>query len=1615
MGGIFGGGGGSQSETPKALNGIQTLQSSYGNCIPLVYGRTRIPGTMIWYTNFTATAHTSGGGGGKGGGGGTGSTSYTYSASVIIMLAEGQITNVNNTFADKAIHGPGYSGGSTPWVGSGNALTDFGFTLFTGAVSQAAWTGWPSNTPTAQRLGYSTTAYVTANNFSLGSGAQMPNMTFEVNGLLAGLGTPYVNSSGDVDPASVAYDYCSDGTHGCGFGPYYDQTRNNGITGSLVCSITTGTNQLTIVSGTYTVQTMPIGTALVNATAFPSGATITAFNPYTGVATMSVNASATVTNGTFTYQPHTWQAYCMSYGFYLSPSETTQRAAQDFLTELLTITNSDSIWSNGKQVIIPLDDSTVSGNGYTHIPNNGAGGVFTTPVYSFTDDDYIDQNGEDPVVVTRKGVSDTYNKVNVEFLDRSNQYNTSIAQASDATDIAVNGERVMQTVQLHSITDPTVARLVAQLILQRQLYYKNSYRFQVRADYCLLEPMDVIALNDSGLGLNNTLVRIDTIEEDGDGLLTIEAIELPFGPGLTPQYNYQAGARGFYLANTSPGAVQTPVIVAAPPQLVQSSMGYEIYIAANGPSGSTVWGGCNVWMSYDNVNYVQVGVINGGARMGTVTGATMPAYTTNPVDTTSFLQVTLNDTNKTLAAANSQSDADQARTLIYVNGEWMAYQYCTLVSTGVYGFSSTGASGGTVYLQRALYGSPNSSHAVGTPFVRMDGSIFRMPIDPGTVGQTLYFKLQSFNIYGQGINALSSETAYSFVVSQQTGGTANQVATLLPRASCSYVGGTLFKNASGTAAWDSDVYTQESYSNGSIASWKINNATDQLVVGLSLTPSSSGSSYTAVTYGIYHNAGTLYVVESGAISSASFGTYAAKDSFAVQHDGKFVRYAKNGVVFRSVVSSSQTLSAQCCIYTPNGSVSNFQFVQTQPAVNAVLGNFLDTRVWRVGTSGSQGNFIDQIGGGTPTTASSIVLSANTAAAPLGPYGTSEVLWSPNAWGNTGSNGGFRNGVGGATGNDLQGLDPSKTYRYTVWFQWTGTTPTGALLYFGCDEGGATYNLAGTVNNNPYFVSGAALSSLTAGRWYLLVGYLHGNGYTGGNITGTNVAGIYDSTTNLNVYTGTDYMLAPGATAQTFRVFVNAASGTTQDAFFCRPRFEMVNGTEPSIQSMLVPANLDQLPNGTTYGKVNNTALTSGNIDPSKSGFLTNGSVPPSVPAGTFSYTASPTQVTLICGCSSFRATISSTTMTVSSAVTFTGGVSTSTNLLTVTAVTAGTFAVGAVLYNNAAANVGVITSFGSGTTGTTGTYNVSGAVTVGAGSSMVAEYGFLSVGQLITGTGVTANTHIIDIGTGGAGLPNAGTYTLDQSSAVSTITTMSAQTQIYRADGTVVTFTTGNTTITGLVSNNTYRVYPYTADSGGTTATVSWVTSTTAATGTPQSAFYTNNSYAASQMYSRGNLPLGSFQITTPATGSGGGGGGGGGCLHPSTQVEIAMPYDAGATDCKAARDLQPGDLLFTPSGPRPITRIERRPCSRWFGISVDNKFSMCIVTHDHKFFRATGEMVLADALRLGDLLRTDSDHAQVTKLHLFSDRASVVSIELDDPHLYYLGTQRLLCHNPKP
>ncbi|MFV4649152.1 phage tail protein, partial [Mycobacterium tuberculosis] len=136
--------------------------------------------------------------------------------------------------------------------------------------------------------------------------------------------------------------------------------------------------------------------------------------------------------------------YCLASGLLLSPFLDAQRQASDFLMEILTASNADCVESEGVLKVIPLGDTAITANGVTYTPN-------LTPAYDLTWDQIVSGKGDDPIKWDFKRPSTAYNYVQVECLDRTQQYATDVVPAYDQANIDQYGMRKADPVSLHCI------------------------------------------------------------------------------------------------------------------------------------------------------------------------------------------------------------------------------------------------------------------------------------------------------------------------------------------------------------------------------------------------------------------------------------------------------------------------------------------------------------------------------------------------------------------------------------------------------------------------------------------------------------------------------------------------------------------------------------------------------------------------------------------------------------------------------------------------------------------------------------------------------------------------------------------------------------------------------------------------------------------------------------------------------------------------------------------------------------------------------------------------------------------------------------------------------------
>lgn len=645
--------------------------------VPIVWGQNKISVNVLWYTNFQAVPGGSGKGiGGKGGLVGDGNSAgadYTYTADIILGLCEGPIDGIGLIWKDLSIYAP----------------LELGLGTEFGTTPQAVWSYlaeiYPDNA-----LAYQGTAYFWGEGYDLGDSASIGNHNVEILGVLSGSGVNGI----DADPAFVIQDFLTNAQYGCGFSPASIDsgsllTNNDSL--RAYCWAMGYAFSPALVSQEQASSILARWLRLFNCAAVWSGGLLK-FIPYGDTA---------ISQGTAT----TYQTQLSIPTPIPASSGVTLPAYVEVASSTAFVSDGGVVYASSNVAFAFIGAAIPSAAGEYGMVTPGtyifgpadqgkpvvvtytaqAAGNFApnlTPVYELTDDNFVDEKGnKDPVQVERVDVFSLPTIQRIEVCSRDNQYSATPVEARDQSQIEIFGPRVGSTIQAHEICDEnTMGPLIAQTILQRELYVRTKFTFKLSWEYCLLDPMDIVTITDENLGLDNYSVRVIQIEEDDKGLLAFACEELVAGVS-NPAFYASAAAGGYQPNQGVPAvAINTPLIVQPPLGLTGGVA--QVWVGASGINGGggTQWGGANVYVSIDNVTYSQVAVLVGPMRQGFLTDSIPAAGGWDSVDT---LSVDLSESGGTLTGT-SQAAAQQGATLSLVDQEFLAYETATLVSGNAY-------------------------------------------------------------------------------------------------------------------------------------------------------------------------------------------------------------------------------------------------------------------------------------------------------------------------------------------------------------------------------------------------------------------------------------------------------------------------------------------------------------------------------------------------------------------------------------------------------------------------------------------------------------------------------------------------------------------------------------------------------------------------------------------------------------------------------------------------------------------------------------------------------------------------------------------------------------------
>ena len=486
-------------------------------------------------------------------------------------------------------------------------------------------------------------------------------------------------------------------------------------------------------------------------------------------------------------------AYWASNNYFVSIYLNTQDSVSDALRNVIDVGNVAPVWSAGLLKLVPYGDTTTVGNGYTYTPP-------TTPVFVLTWDDLLPPSphktgepiSEDPVQWNQRAPQDCLNYMQAEWTNRENDYNNELTPAQNDAFISTYGFRPEAPQTWDFITTQNAATWALNLRLKRSCYIRNTGKMWLPFWFVALEPMDLVLLP------TGEPVRITQVEDAPDGRLAIDIEQWTYGSADVtlypnePPLSYQPIMSQAIPGNATPIFIQNTVVQS-------SGILNKLQVAACGTNPN--WGGCNVYVSLDNLSYTNIGTVTSPSIVGILTANLASSIDPDTTDTLSvdltfsqpeaeLVSVTLQQCNQfvSLCAIIDQSG---------LTNELIAYETSTLVAAGQYDLT---------YLRRGVYGTTAAAHTAGAAFAYLGAGFVFLDYQytPNYAGQSLYVKLQSFNLAGNQAQDLSQCTVWNLFITNQG---SSAVETYVPSANATVSTGTTWTINTPALAYDKNFST----------------------------------------------------------------------------------------------------------------------------------------------------------------------------------------------------------------------------------------------------------------------------------------------------------------------------------------------------------------------------------------------------------------------------------------------------------------------------------------------------------------------------------------------------------------------------------------------------------------------------------------------------------------------------------------------------------------------------------------------------------------------------------------------------------------------------------------
>jgi len=363
--------------------------------------------------------------------------------------------------------------------------------------------------------------------------------------------------------------------------------------------------------------------------------------------------------------------------------------------------------------------------------------------FDLTADDLVCSGTGPPVDITKRQYKNTYNRIEVEYIDRDNSYLPTAVIANEEVDQRISGVIRLNRVQLHGFNSASVAQKMAQRLLAEAMYRYSYYKFSLSYKNMTLHVGKVGTISD-GFSLVSHKIRILKIQEATDGSkLDVEAIEDK--PFIYMDTAFESAAN----LHTSPAAITlvSPAIYFTENRLDAS---VNLHLVA----GAEETNGWLIYVSWDDSTFDYIGVCHEDFVAPNCAGAIVSSLNSWPA--------VIHRANESVCISGIALFTD-----LQTVSHDLFFDNTNLAKIGdeVIGFRTASGPVGGVWtisdLMRGLFNTKAEAHSPGEVFHTLKSN-FKYTFSEFDIGRTIYVKALSF--YGEKVQQLEDVSSESYTI-----------------------------------------------------------------------------------------------------------------------------------------------------------------------------------------------------------------------------------------------------------------------------------------------------------------------------------------------------------------------------------------------------------------------------------------------------------------------------------------------------------------------------------------------------------------------------------------------------------------------------------------------------------------------------------------------------------------------------------------------------------------------------------------------------------------------------------------------------------------------------------